>query len=133
MVAEGDVLSLKESDVSREEPRESPSGDCSQDAYTAIILAAGVKNRDNIGSKKSAHVFVFKGLFVLHNAATHTLGRGIPNHLPHAAWMAVSCHIYCTDPVSKLNQSGFEFYDLTALSPSNILLIKSTRFKHNSQ
>ena len=106
--------------MSREESRESPSGDCSQDAYTAIVLAAGVKNRDNIGSKTSAHVFLFKGLFFLHDGTTHTLGRRNPNALPPAAWMAVSCPIYCADPVSKLNQPGFEFHDLTAFSPSNM-------------
>ena len=42
-----------------------------------------------------------------------------PLTLPHAAWMAVSCPIYCSDPVSKLNQQGFTFHDFTAFSPSN--------------
>ena len=120
MAAEADVPSLKASDVSREELRGSPSGDCSQDAYTAVVLAAGVKNWDNIGSETSAHVFLFKGLFVLHNGTTHTLGRRNPNDVPHAAWMAVSCPIYCSDPVSKLHQQGFTFHDLTAFSPSNM-------------
>ena len=79
-----------------------------------MVLVAGRKKDNHVGSDTSAHVFLLNSLFVFGNGITHkrsTYRSKEIEDLTPPAWMAVT--VYTTQTTSQLKQHGcFTLHDL---------------------
>ena len=79
-----------------------------------MVLVAGRKKGNYVGSDTSAHVFLLNSLFVFGNGITHkrsTYRSKEIEDLTPPAWMAVT--VYTTQTTSQLKQHGcFTLHDL---------------------